>query len=569
MDDQIVYGARVHGVCWCWPPGQPPALPRSWALWRAGGMKPQDVAVGMRIALSSDPSMAGRVVKKQDGRVRVKFDNNDKEQWKEAAELIISAGSLQPATAASPASPPEPAPSPAPAPDGGAAQELTTARAGAKARVQAMALVESEPQQQEEPHRRIRNQNQNQDGQGSPTGLLRELFQACRTGQTDTVRQLLAIDPQLVHERKEQKRSIRSPLKKEQICALDIALAPAKGGKNVNFDIVIALAEKGADLNCHETGALYLAVAQLSSKAVVRKLLDAGADPNKVTAKGNTPLHRAVTAERQDLVEELLDEGANSQQTATGGDNKGKTAVQLALELTSVSAKAWAIVKSLDPVLAKKESEKANKAFDETELGHVISTRFQRHSDEPERNSDEPEWSCDPFLTAQNVKLVIEQRTASKVYNPNLDNCFLMGGDSHTADASWLNNWRERGLMKARDTGGACLQVVTPPGLSPMQEAEAAIAKNVGVRVVRLDFVGEEIHGEGKTSAERYANEADLMGMPAFEELVRSNRSGAKEIPLTREKLLDIALQYLPTDAPERPSVEAEHSRLKQTQPEL
>ena len=72
------------------------------------------------------------------------------------------------------------------------------------------------------------------------------------------------------------------------------------------------------------------------------------------------------------------------------------------------------------------------------------------------------------------------------VFNPNTDNSLLMRGDPEAANAIWLLNWR-KALERAKKTGGRCVQIIVGPGLSEMQEAEASMAEDKGVPVVRLD----------------------------------------------------------------------------------
>ena len=72
------------------------------------------------------------------------------------------------------------------------------------------------------------------------------------------------------------------------------------------------------------------------------------------------------------------------------------------------------------------------------------------------------------------------------VFNPNTDNSLLMRGDPEAANAIWLLNWR-KALDRAKKTGGRCVQIIVGGGLSEMQEAEASMAEDKGVPVVRLD----------------------------------------------------------------------------------
>ena len=158
------------------------------------------------------------------------------------------------------------------------------------------------------------------------------------------------------------------------------------------------------------------------------------------------------------------------------------------------------------------------------------------------------------------VKKVLQDRAPSPghtmVFNPNFDNAFLMDGVSEKADAIWLRNWREIGLESARRTGGACVQVVTPPGLSEMQVAEATMAKAAGVRVVKLDCT--QIAWDDDETYEKM-----LMATPAFAELVGAGASSARA-PLTRDELLELALQS--ADGAERARIEFEMRHAATTQ---
>ena len=71
-------------------------------------------------------------------------------------------------------------------------------------------------------------------------------------------------------------------------------------------------------------------------------------------------------------------------------------------------------------------------------------------------------------------------------FNPNYDNAKFQAGQAELANAIWLLTWREM-LELARAKGGCVVQMLVPPGLSKMQEAEADMAKDKGVPVVVLD----------------------------------------------------------------------------------
>ena len=126
--------------------------------------------------------------------------------------------------------------------------------------------------------------------------------------------------------------------------------------------------------------------------------------------------------------------------------------------------------------------------------------------------------SCDPLRTADNIQRYLQEQPGIKVFNPNADNAFLMAGDAESANAIWLRNWREIGLTNAQKTGGwcaatariapsththalspsmarrpcgRCIQVITHGGLSEMQKAEADMARDKGVPVIKLHLDGK------------------------------------------------------------------------------
>ena len=117
----------------------------------------------------------------------------------------------------------------------------------------------------------------------------------------------------------------------------------------------------------------------------------------------------------------------------------------------------------------------------------------------------------DSFLTAGNVKRQLEMFQDGRVivFNPNTDNALSMKGDPEASNAIWLLNWR-KALVRAKKTGGRMIQIVVAGGLSEMQEAEASMAEDKGVPVVRLDC--SEVEG--------YANLDDFVKMAGWKELM-------------------------------------------------
>eukprot|EP01047_Picozoa_sp_COSAG01_P072752 COSAG01_NODE_11655_length_1886_cov_4.837717_1_plen_463_part_00 len=294
---------------------------------------------------------------------------------------------------------------------------------------------------------------------------------------------------------------------------------------------------------------LYVA-SQQGHVAVVEALLGGGATVDQPDKDGATPLYIASQKGHVAVVKVLLRARANPALTK----KDGFTAAQAALQ-----ANFPMIVALCDPRLAAREGQKLKDAFQAAPLAHVLSTRFRRPTAAPEGWSDERQgpWkdSCDPNASAAALKFVLEARSTAKgikVFNPNYDNAFLMGGNKEKADGVWLKNWREVGLEAAKRTGGACVQLVTPPGLSPMQAAEASMARSEGVRIVRIDCTGMKYA----------ASEPKLMRLPAFAELVGSG--GAVLPPLSRDQMIQMIAMLLRGDKPtddECARLEAERQR--------
>ena len=64
-------------------------------------------------------------------------------------------------------------------------------------------------------------------------------------------------------------------------------------------------------------------------------------------------------------------------------------------------------------------------------------------------------------------------------------------------------------MARAKETGGRLVQIIVPGGLSPAQQAEADLAEESGVEVVRLDC----------TTCEGCVSEAQLAEMEGWWEL--------------------------------------------------
>ena len=95
------------------------------------------------------------------------------------------------------------------------------------------------------------------------------------------------------------------------------------------------------------------------------------------------------------------------------------------------------------------------------------------------------------------MKRLLEMTPGVKVFDPNTDNAFITEGDEEEANGKWLKNWRKT-LKLARRSKGKVLQIlVCEP--SPMQDAEADMARSEGVPVLKIDatrFTGKLLDHE-------------------------------------------------------------------------
>jgi len=184
---------------------------------------------------------------------------------------------------------------------------------------------------------------------------------------------------------------------------------------------------------------------------------------------------------------------------------QGKTPADIAMEKGFPMLYAF-----LDPEGAAAKGDSLKKEFEKAKVVNVISTRF-RGLEENEGTS----W--DPFVASRSVWKRLERREGVKTFNPNYDNAFLMKGDAAQANGIWLRNFRWA-MTLAQKTGGRMIQVVVHPGLSDMQHAEADMAADKGIPVVRLDFrpgieapfaLIDELHkmAQGELTAEQKAQE--------------------------------------------------------------
>ena len=239
------------------------------------------------------------------------------------------------------------------------------------------------------------------------------------------------------------------------------------------------LVTRGADTNAKGKGGrtAMMWAAMNGNTELVGYLHENGAEVNAQNYAGQTALMFAAmygkTATAKFLIEELKAD-------KTLKDKGGNTAADIAMATNHPITFA-----AIDPAAAAKKGEEFEKAMEEAEVVDVISTRFQMAKSEKakeEASKDEDGYptyeSCDPFVTAGNVKKELEggekwneeteqfEKTPNGVivFNPNTDNSLLMRGDPEAANAIWLLNWR-KALVRAKKTGGRMIQIIVQGGL--------------------------------------------------------------------------------------------------------
>ena len=315
-------------------------------------------------------------------------------------------------------------------------------------------------------------------------------------------------------------------------------------------EIVRFLLAAKADVHAN-SDAIELA-AERGHTRVVELLLASNADVNarcdgrgRSLQEGRRPITIAATNNHLGTVKVLLAAKADPDVT----DENGITPASYALERNEPILYAL-----LDPDGARVKGAALREDFKAASIVHVLSTRFK-----VPKELEQPYWKrqpIDPRLSARELKKVVEadeliltggefvdeaRSTFSgfmKVFDPNADNAFLMDGDESSANAIWLLNWREVGLENARRTGGAVLQLLVQPGLSKMQIAEESMARDAGVRVVRVDCT------RLKSDSHLRADEAmGLAEVRALKEEARQVKAGelTLTVPLTRHELKRMA----------------------------
>lgn len=152
------------------------------------------------------------------------------------------------------------------------------------------------------------------------SGLELDLPEAAAVGDGARLRELLGNEPATARERANSRSADGWPL-------LHLAAAFA------DEPAVRTLLDAGADIGRISgtplrNQALHAALAISKDAAVVRLLIEHGADVNAVQTAGYRPLHQAAVTGREDLVRMLLDAGADK----TARCDRGKTPADYARE---------------------------------------------------------------------------------------------------------------------------------------------------------------------------------------------------------------------------------------------
>ena len=218
-------------------------------------------------------------------------------------------------------------------------------------------------------------------------------------------------------------------------------------------------------------------------EAVKSALAARPADKEATNRFGRTPLIEAARNGHMNVVDLLLEKGADRDVR-----NKfGQCAADFAVEKGH-----WMVYARLDPVGAMVKSEAVHRRFADAAVVHVLSTRSRKDASQLDRKHPAfVRMACEPTRTAENLQRYLEEVEGVRVFNPNVDNAFLLGGltDPEAVLERKLLNWRsaEVGLDRAKQTGGCVLQLIVPPGPSDLQLVEASMARDKLVPLVQVD----------------------------------------------------------------------------------
>ena len=315
--------------------------------------------------------------------------------------------------------------------------------------------------------------------------------------------------------------------------------------KDGSVPVVARILAGGADLDARDAEefdetALMRAAGE-GHVSMVKLLLEHSAQMESKNSIGCTALMHAAMQGHANVVSLLVKNGADTNAT----DFSLKTAADMALDHNHAM-----VFSILRPEAARQNGEELRRKFDDAQLVHVISTRYRKECGQadaidPRRVAEElkreleggdlPSGPIDPrLLEGAGLPAREYPLTGVRVFNPNSDNAFLTGGDPEEANAIWLRNWRDF-LEMARKKGGRCIQIIVPPGLSHMQHAEADMAADKGVPVVRIDFTTAII--EPPRSVVLISDFEEMPGWKELKELqAQVNQGIALPVPMTREE---------------------------------
>ena len=262
------------------------------------------------------------------------------------------------------------------------------------------------------------------------------------------------------------------------------------------------------------------------AEAVIAALKAKPSDKDAKNRFGRTALMEAARKGHLAAVEALIAAGA-----ARDIQNKmGQTAADWALENNHTLVYA-----RLDPEGAQARGALLRKEFAAAKVVHLLSTRAKKDASQLDRSHPaHVKLSCEPARSAENLQRYLQEAKGVRCFNPNVEGQFLTEGDADQANGWYCLNWRsaEFGLERVRSTGGCVLQLIVPPGPSPMQVAEADMAREKGVPLLTVDCCA--LRGE----AYDY-HFADMPAVAKLREQAAQVAAGTLRLPVppTREQL--------------------------------